>query len=392
MRTQSISREWKAVASRKGGICVASGTLWAIKTVSDIAQIFQDVQGGRSLADGPLGRDQELRSPTAGVTAQGLDMRGIRAFARGASDTWLGAGARPVSASALAHSAGDGGDGRRHRPTDDVVTDSLVPVHRPPGLLMRLTEVAAVAVHRYALINVHPLPFTVQLALAPLALTAMPPPPRPLRLVLLVTNLRRTDVNEIYVRRVLQEQVGISQIDLDVMEMRHRYVFRLSVRHGIDPVVSFLRSQGLTGSALAHFLSRSPTTLARDVDESLVPLVDVLQRTAGPARGIGVLVRHPQLAEVPVGHIRAAAAGLDAAGASEDAVALLLWQYPDLYCRLAAAVAAAGETERAPALAGVRAALVEVEALQGGQPGVQAAEEELRTAIERVGEEGLGPR
>lgn len=160
-----------------------------------------------------------------------------------------------------------------------------------------------------------------------------------------VANLKRTNANEMYVRRVLQEQVGIDPLDLDVMAMNHRYVYRLSVRHNIEPVVAYLRSQGLTGSALAHFLAGCPATLAKDVDDTLMPLCEFLRARLGD-RAIGVLVKHPPLAEVAPSQLRAADQVLKAASVPEEHIVLLLWQFPDLFARLARAVHTAKSQQR----------------------------------------------
>lgn len=70
------------------------------------------------------------------------------------------------------------------------------------------------------------------------------------RLMMLMTSLQeKIGANEMYVRRVLAEQVGISPVDLSVWttDPSRRSVFRLSVRREIEPVVNYLKSQGVTG-------------------------------------------------------------------------------------------------------------------------------------------------
>jgi hypothetical protein len=169
-------------------------------------------------------------------------------------------------------------DTQRHGTTPRNV--SLVPVasETPISLLQRLTDAAATALHR---------------------------------LVVLATRLRHMSANEVYVRHMLSEQVGISPRVLDAMAVRpeHRFIFRLSVRHSIEPVVSYLRSQGLTGSALALVLTQAPQMLARDVDEHLIPLCTFLKTYLG-SRAMGALVNYPAIGEVSPIALQAAATTL----------------------------------------------------------------------------------
>ena len=70
------------------------------------------------------------------------------------------------------------------------------------------------------------------------------------RLMMLMTSLHeRVGMNELYVRKVLAEQIGLSPMDLDswAMDPDKKSIFRLSVRKDIEPVVNYLRSQGVTG-------------------------------------------------------------------------------------------------------------------------------------------------
>lgn len=186
---------------------------------------------------------------------------------------------------------------------------------------------------------------------APLPPAPLPRPPTRLthivttaihRLVLLVTTIRRASANEVYVRRVLQEQVGVDPFDLDLLSLRRPEVFRLSVRHNIEPVTSLLRSRGLTGSALARVVAQAPGVLFTSVEDDLLPLCEFLKEELG-VRGMGALVRHPHLAEAPAAALRRGAAALRAAGAAREETALMLWSYPDMFIGVGNAVAAAAE-------------------------------------------------
>lgn len=199
------------------------------------------------------------------------------------------------------------------------------------------------------------------------------------RLVLLVTNLRRASANEIYVRRVLQEQVGVDPFDLDVLSLRRPEVFRLSVRHNIEPVTALLRSRGLTGSALARVIAQAPGVLFTSVEDDLLPLCEFLKEELGN-RGMGALVRYPQLVETAPVTLRRGAAALKAAGAAQEDSALMLWAYPDLFVQVANAVAVAAER------GGSEAAVAAGETTPGGNADAEksGALEEVVAALVRV--------
>lgn len=181
---------------------------------------------------------------------------------------------------------------------------SLVPVPKDRSLFPGLTDFVASAIHR---------------------------------LVLLVTNLRRASANEHYVRRVLQQQLGIAPIDLDLMHLHHPEIFRLSVRHCIEPVVGYLRSQGLSGSALAHILARAPAVLGQSVEDEIMVLCNFLKDNLGN-KAMGLVVRHPELLEASYSELAAASHGLRGAGATQEDVSLMLWRYPEMFLRLGEAL------------------------------------------------------
>jgi hypothetical protein len=199
-------------------------------------------------------------------------------------------------------------------------------------------------------------------------------------LVKMMTHLKqkRTTANEMYVRRVLQEQIGLSEYDLDriyhsnhsstravvgdkkEMMIEHSNnnnnngVFRLSVRHDIEPVVYYLKSIGITGSALVDLIVQKPLILGRSVEQVLIPLVDTLRdamddvhgtagdhnrhtmNTTSNNRAPAVLLKCPRLAvDVDVEQVQRT---IDALGGvtGDGVVKVFLWEFPDEFCDLAA--------------------------------------------------------
>jgi len=183
-----------------------------------------------------------------------------------------------------------------HRPS----SSSLVPIttkqHR--DLFPSLTEIVASAIHR---------------------------------LVLLVTSLNRASANEMYVRRNLQ-QIGIHPLELDLLSLHHPDVFRLSVRHSIEPVIQYLRSQGLTGSALAHVISRAPQVLSSSVEDQIMPLCTFLKDRLGP-RGMGALLRYPHILETSPLVLQKGFEILECSGATTEECAFFLRKFPELFTR-----------------------------------------------------------
>jgi len=118
----------------------------------------------------------------------------------------------------------------------------------------------------------------------------------------------------------------------------------------------------------------------KDVDEYLVPLCEFLEGELGP-RGMGVLVRYPQIADVPARQLMAAREALRRQGTSNVQTNLLLWQYPELYARLSNALFKTQESEVDAMVGTVRAALAEVASLQGRGDALLDAEEDLEKSI-----------
>jgi hypothetical protein len=154
--------------------------------------------------------------------------------------------------------------------------------------------------------------------------------------VVLATRLRHVGANEEYVWRTLRRQ-GLDDWQLDLLLQQHPQVFRLSVRHDIEPVVAFLRSQGLAGSALAEVLCACPAALGRPVEDHVMPLCAFLRGLLG-SRSMGALLRHPPLLDAAPPALRAALAALLDAGAGRAAAAALLWDHPRLFLGLAQAL------------------------------------------------------
>ena len=132
---------------------------------------------------------------------------------------------------------------------------------------------------------------------------------------------------------MLQQQLGIDPLDLDLMFLHHPEVFRLSVRQSIEPVVGYLRSQGLSGSALAYVLSHAPTVLSRSVEDELMPLCNFLREQMGN-KAMGLVVRYPALLEASHGQLLTASQALYGAGAAQNEISFMIWRYPSLCVRL----------------------------------------------------------
>lgn len=236
----------------------------------------------------------------SGVLAR-LRARPIECWPRCARSVWVHSAAS-LSTSRGTDSRTPAHDDRRLAPLSQADSYSLIPVAAPTGILPRLADFVAGTLHR---------------------------------LVVLATTLKTFTANEKYVRKVLVSRVGIDPVDLDVLALNHPEVFQLSVRHSIEPVTSFLRSQGITGSALASLVAWAPGVLSKDVENHLLPLCFFLREQLGN-RGIGLLLRDPPLAESQVEKLRQATNLLhDVLGASRDDIADFLWRYPGAFRRLA---------------------------------------------------------
>ena len=195
------------------------------------------------------------------------------------------------------------------------------------------------------------------------------------RLVLLMTNLQRANANELYVRRVLQEQVGLDPEDVQHLWDTAPHVFRLSVRHDIEPTILYLRSIGIHATALKMIVRANPHILGKEVEHHWLPLYTALHSIVGVDQQddvcdwsdnydgsnnendddsnnidgkitsrakkatsmnmvAGVLIRHPRMATLTADVIRQAHYIVQVAGAQDHHCRFLVWEYPELFERI----------------------------------------------------------
>lgn len=140
-------------------------------------------------------------------------------------------------------------------------TAALAVVHRPAAasLLQRTLDTAASALHRCvmavaaAAVAAAALCTFVSCCELPRSLLPLlqprPPTSLPCRLLMLVGSLRRLSASEAYVRRYLEQHVGLDTFSLEYLHISHPQVLRLSVARDIEPAVSWLRWAGDTGAA-----------------------------------------------------------------------------------------------------------------------------------------------
>jgi len=156
------------------------------------------------------------------------------------------------------------------------------------------------------------------------------------RLLQVLISARRQSANEVYVKRVLQEQIGLNEYDIERMWQCDDYggqVFRLSVRHQIEPVVKYLKSYGLCGRGLHTILREYPMILGMDVDKDLMPMIEFLESVLN-GRGPAALLRYPWIlaceADV-LSRVRD-----DVVSRGHGAVLdMFLWDYTESYCQVA---------------------------------------------------------
>lgn len=112
---------------------------------------------------------------------------------------------------------------------------------------------------------------------------------------------RRMTANELYVRRVLKDQVGLSEHDIDSLfgHAIHGYMIRrLSVKQNIEPIVLYLRSIGIIGSALVDMIVREPLILCTSVDDVYMVygwLTRIVSHGTAPCAPVAVLLACPRL-------------------------------------------------------------------------------------------------
>jgi hypothetical protein len=134
-----------------------------------------------------------------------------------------------------------------------------------------------------------------------------------------------------YVRRNLQK-LGIHPLELDLLSLHHPDIFRISVRHSIEPVIQYLRSQGLTGSALAQVICRAPRVLSSSVEDQIVPLCTFLTDNLG-TRGMGALLRYPPIIEISPFVLQKGFEIMISSGAHVEECAFFLREFPELFTR-----------------------------------------------------------
>ena len=160
-------------------------------------------------------------------------------------------------------------------------------------------------------------------------------------LVRMMTALKqkRKSANEYYVRRVLREQIGFTEYDVDRIwnSPVERHVFQLSVRNNIEPVVSYLKSLDITGSALVSILAEEPLILSKPVDDHIIPIVTWLFNVVGN-QAPAVLLRCPNLIlQVTPQQLGAMQVAVSAIQSGDGLLRHLVWEYPQEFivvCRM----------------------------------------------------------
>lgn len=148
---------------------------------------------------------------------------------------------------------------------------------------------------------------------------------------------KRTTANELYVRRVLKDQVGLSEQDVEnIFDKKNASIMRrLSVKQNIEPVVLYLRSIGIVGSALVELIVREPMIMCTSVDH-LYTIHEWIERVisrdnSSASRAPAVILQCPRLAT------KISPEDLDkAAGALDEYPEILetfVRKYPDQFCR-----------------------------------------------------------
>ena len=148
---------------------------------------------------------------------------------------------------------------------------------------------------------------------------------------------KRTTANELYVRRVLKDQVGLSEQDVETIfdKTNPSIMRRLSVKQNIEPVVLYLRSIGIVGSALVELIVREPMIMCTSVDH-LYTIHEWIQRVisrgnSSASRAPAVILQCPQLAtKISPEDLDKAAGALDK---YPEILETFVWKYPDQFCR-----------------------------------------------------------
>ena len=112
---------------------------------------------------------------------------------------------------------------------------------------------------------------------------------------------------------------------------------RTQVARDIEPVVSWLRAQGLSREQVAELVQHTPAVLSAGVEAQLEPLAGAIRAAGGRPRD--VLAAYPGLAAVPVAQLLGTRHVLRQLGVDDEEWALLLTHLPDLAAALAHALA-----------------------------------------------------
>lgn len=173
-------------------------------------------------------------------------------------------------------------------------------------------------------------------------------------LVAMIQKLKqKRTANELYVRKVLRDQVGLSEHDLATFfDHTHAYEMRrLSVKQNVEPVVSYLRSIGIVGSALVDMIVREPLILRTSVDDLFLIyewIEHILSHSEDSASAANptslapaVLLKCPRLAtDISPQDLRDAAQTFKTScvrrmipiETHQNLLKTFLWEYPDQFC------------------------------------------------------------
>lgn len=154
---------------------------------------------------------------------------------------------------------------------------------------------------------------------------------------------KRTTANELYVRRVLRDQIGLSEKEIGSLfgQKNASILHTISVKQNIEPVVLYLRSIGIVGSALVDLIVREPFIMCTSVDH-LYNVHEWLKRTLSPhvktTASPAVILQCPQLVTmVSLEDLDMAARALERSceHTYPNLVQMCIWKYPDQFCRFA---------------------------------------------------------
>jgi hypothetical protein len=158
---------------------------------------------------------------------------------------------------------------------------------------------------------------------------------------------KRITANELYVRRVLRDQIGLSERDIGSLfgQENAPILRRLSVKQNIEPIVLYLRSIGIVGSALVDLIVCEPSIMCTSVDHLHNVHEWLKQRVSpdsnhtsnnGTSHAPAVILRCPRLVtRVSLEDLEKAARVLERSCLHEypNLVETCVLKYPDQFCR-----------------------------------------------------------